>query len=142
MAERQKSGSGRPYLISAGDRELVRKLGAHGIPHTTIAKIVGVSPPLIYKYFSDEIEAAAGEANYQVAANLFARATSDTREAVTAAIFWLKSRAGWKDSPATVELTGPGGGPVETRLDDQELARQIAVVLARGAGVPDVPPKH
>jgi hypothetical protein len=33
-----------------------------------------------------------------VAENLYRRATGEGREAVTAAIFWLKSRAGWREN--------------------------------------------
>jgi hypothetical protein len=33
-----------------------------------------------------------------VAENLYRKATGEGREAVTAAIFWLKTRAGWRES--------------------------------------------
>ena len=40
----------------------------------------------------------------KVAENLYRKATGDGREAVTEAIFWLKTRARWKDS-----VIGPMG---------------------------------
>ena len=38
------------------------------------------------------------KANARVAENLYRKATGEGREAVTAAIFWLKTRAGWKET--------------------------------------------
>jgi len=50
-----------------------------------------------------QVEAMAGygvsEADIaKVAENLYRKATGDGREAVTAAIFWLKTRARWKET--------------------------------------------
>jgi len=46
------------------------------------------------------------KANAKVAENLFRKATGDGREAVIAAIFWMKTRAQWKETSVT-ELAGP-----------------------------------
>jgi hypothetical protein len=48
--------------------------------------------------YRKELDGAAIEANAKVAESLFRRATGEGREAVTAAIFWLKTRAGWKET--------------------------------------------
>ena len=48
----------------------------------------------------------AGKANVLVAENLYCRATGEGREAVAAAIFWLKTRASPKETNLH-ELTGP-----------------------------------
>ncbi len=42
--------------------------------------------------------ASKSKANVRAAENLYRKATGDGREAVTAAIFWLKTRAGWKET--------------------------------------------
>jgi hypothetical protein len=39
-----------------------------------------------------------------VAGNLFRIATSEDPGAVTAAIFWLKTRAGWREADRRVEV--------------------------------------
>jgi hypothetical protein len=39
--------------------------------------------------------------NSTLAENLFRKATGDGREAVIAAIFWLKTRARWKETNVT-----------------------------------------
>jgi len=38
------------------------------------------------------------KANAKVAENLYRKATGDGRESIIAAIFWLKTRAGWKET--------------------------------------------
>ena len=38
------------------------------------------------------------KANARVAESLYRKATGEGREAVTAAIFWLKTRARWKEN--------------------------------------------
>lgn len=52
----------------------------------------------------------------------------------TAAIFWLKNRRPeeWRDK-IQQEVTGKDGGPVEMKeLSDNDLARRIAFILAKG----------
>ena len=38
------------------------------------------------------------KANAKVAENLYRKATGEGRESVIAAIFWLKTRAGWRET--------------------------------------------
>src|SRR3546814_1434475 len=49
---------------------------------------------LFRSQYPDELDTGANKANSRVAENLYRRATGEGREAVTAAIFWLKTRAG------------------------------------------------
>ena len=57
-------------------------------------------------------------ANTRVAQTLFQRATEGTgKEAVTACIFWLKCRAGWRDQPVDATL-----GKKEQRQEAAEAA--------------------
>ena len=62
--------------------------------------------------------------------NLYRKATGDGREAVIAAIFWLKTRAGWKEITSH-EIAGRDGEPIEVvDTSPRELARAIISVLA------------
>lgn len=48
--------------------------------------------------FKDELDNATARLNALVAGNLYTIATSKThKQAATAAIFWLKTRAGWRE---------------------------------------------
>ena len=92
-------------------RKTVEAMTAYGIPQAEIARVIGVSIVTMRKYYRDEIDTAAAKANARVAERLYKTAISDGREGVTAAIFWLKTRAGWRETNRT-EVTGPDGGPV------------------------------
>lgn len=54
------------------------------------------SPKTLRKYFRDELNQGASEANLTVAQALYKEAKAGN---VKAAIFWLASRAGWRDRP-------------------------------------------
>jgi hypothetical protein len=47
--------------------------------------------------YRPELDRAETEANAKVAESLFRKATGEGSQAVTAAIFWLKTRARWKE---------------------------------------------
>lgn len=54
---------------------------------------------------------------------------------LTAMIFYMKAQAGWRDQNQQVELTGKGGGPIETKdLTDDPIGaftRRIAGIASR-----------
>lgn len=89
---------GRPaFAPTEKDRATVKAMAGFGIPEVEIAKILSIDPKTLRKHFPHELDVGHVEANAKVAANLFRRATGDGREAVIAAIFWLKCRAGWRE---------------------------------------------
>ena len=55
-----------------------------------------------------------------MADHLYRKATGDGRESVTAAIFWLKARARWKEV-SVHELGGPDGKPFEPITQVQRI---------------------
>lgn len=109
-----KPKPGRPaYEADEKTRAQVKMLAAMGIPDYDIAKVIGLSGPTMRKYYMAELETGHIEANAQVAQSLFKQATNKEKPNVSAAIFWLKCRAEWRETTA-VELTGKDGGPMET----------------------------
>jgi len=79
-------------------RRQVRALAGMGVPHREIAPFIGISAPTLRKYYEAELHAGKWEANAKVAQSLFRKATGDGNGSVTAAIFWLKAQAGWKEA--------------------------------------------
>ena len=63
-------------------------------------------PRPLRKHYRPELDHGHTKANARVAENLYCRATGEGREAVVAAIFWLKTRASPKETNLH-ELTGP-----------------------------------
>jgi hypothetical protein len=59
--------------------------------------VIGVAPKTLRKHFRDELDTGHIKASAKVAGNLYRIATGSGCEAVAAAIFWLKVRAGWRE---------------------------------------------
>ena len=72
-------------------------MAGYGVPETEIAGLLGIDPKTLRKYYRGELDHGHTKANVKVAENLYIKATGEGRESVTAAIFWLKCRAGWKE---------------------------------------------
>lgn len=108
-------------------RKLVKALAAYGIPHPQIGKLVGCNDDTLEKHYREELDIGLAEANAKVAQSLFKKATGDGPQSVTAAIFWLKVRARWKDT-STVELSGPDGKPIA--IQDGERRALLAKLKA------------
>lgn len=83
----------------------------YGIPEADIAGVIGIAPKTLRKHYRTELDHGHTKANARVAENLFRKATGEGREAVTAAIFWLKARAGWREVQRH-ELAGVPDHPI------------------------------
>ena len=120
---------GRPgHQPDEGARRQVEALAGYGVPETEIAGLLAIDPKTLRKYYRHELDHGHTKANAKVAENLFRKATGDGREAVTAAIFWLKARARWKETT----LIDHGGQP-----DNPVTAiRRIIVSSSDGTRLP------
>jgi len=87
-------------------RRNVEALAGYGVPEADIAGVIGIDPKTLRKHYPQELRYGHVKANAKVAENLFRKATGDGRESVIAAIFWMKTRAQWKETSVT-ELAGP-----------------------------------
>jgi hypothetical protein len=89
---------GRPRHTPDNEtRNLVESLSGFGIPQDEIARLVGIDPKTLRFHYADQIELGTIKATAKVAQNLFTMACKPTREGLSAAIFWLKVRAGWSE---------------------------------------------
>jgi hypothetical protein len=94
------------------ERRQVEALAGYGVPELEIAAMIGIDAKTLRRHYRHELDHGHARANAKVAENLFRKATGDGREAVTAAIFWLKARARWKEVSAH-EHGGVAGEPIE-----------------------------
>jgi hypothetical protein len=92
-------------------RRQVEALSGYGVPEAEIAAMVEIDPKTLRKHYRHELDHGHAKANAKVAENLYRKATGDGRESVTAAIFWLKVRARWKET-SVHEHGGIGGQPI------------------------------
>ena len=100
-------------------------MAGYGVAETDIARVIAIDPKTLRRHYRDELDNGHVKANAKVAENLFRKATGEGREAVTAAIFWLKTRAGWKET-AVHELSGRNGKGIEVvKVSAGERLEQI-----------------
>lgn len=85
------------------DRAVVRAMAGYGVPQHDIAKVLHIHDDTLRKYYHQELATAETETSAQVAHSLFLNATQHNN--VAAQIFWLKTRARWKETPIEVDVT-------------------------------------
>ena len=90
-------------------RRQVEAMAAYGVPEIGIARVVGIDAKTLRKHYRKELDTGQIKATAKVAESLFRKATTDGAQSVTAAIFWLKTRAGWKET-SVQELSASGDG--------------------------------
>ena len=100
---------GKEHIPSDESRKLVRSLSAVGIKYVDIAQKLDISDDTLVKHYEKELKDGRIDANASIGQTLFQQAKNGN---TSAAIFWLKTRAGWKETTVT-ELTGEGGGPLQ-----------------------------
>jgi len=112
--EADKVGKGRPpHLPNADTRIKVYTLSTVGTRHEDIASVLNISHDTLVKYYKEELDKGRIEANASVAETLFKQAKEGN---TTAMIFWLKSRAKWKESTQHEISGNPDGSPVEVKI--------------------------
>ena len=134
---------GRPrHQPDEGARRQVEALAGYGVPETEIAGLLAIDPKTLRRHYRHELDHGHTKANAKVAENLFRKATGEGREAVTAAIFWLKARARWKET-TQIDHGGQPDNPVtEIRRiilsspDDARLPADDHGTLLINTGVP------
>jgi hypothetical protein len=114
------------YKPDDSHRRQVEAMAAYGIPEPDIARVVGIDPKTLRKYYRDELDLGSTKANAQVAGFLFNAARSGN---VTAQIFWLKTRARWKETPSEHWHSGAIGTFDMTQVTDAVLEKMIGTTL-------------
>jgi len=96
---------GIEHIPDESSRKLVRSLSAVGIRHVDIATKLDITDDTLRKHYKKELEEGRIDANASIGQGLFAQAKNGN---VTAMIFWLKTRAGWKETNVTEIAAGEG----------------------------------
>ena len=97
--------SRNPHEPTPESRQLVQLHATIGTPQEDVARIVGIDAKTLRKHYRDELDLAHAKANATIGGALFNKAKSGDTAAM---IFWMKTRAGWRETNRT-ELTGADG---------------------------------
>ena len=106
----------KAFVVNEAMREQVRHLAGIGLRQEYIAKIIGCAPKTLRKRLRDDLDRGLAVATATVANNLFAAAKAGN---VTAQIFFLKTRGGWRE----------GAAPADPVPDNDAEANSRAVVV-------------
>ena len=114
------------------DRKQVMMMSGIGLTHDQISKVMQISDETLRKYYREELETGEAKTTAMVAQNLFNIATGSGQGAVTAGIFWMKTRAGWREVNRN-EITGANGGAIQVeqtqKIDARDLDPEQRAVL-------------
>jgi hypothetical protein len=106
----KKRGAGRPaFQPSDEHRVTVELMAGIGLAHEQIALAIGIDDKTLRKHFRAELDTGRSRTITRVADSLVRQALAGN---VSAAIFYLKTQAGWKETQVN-EHTGKDGGPIQ-----------------------------
>jgi hypothetical protein len=117
----------RAHRPDPSQRRQVEAMAAYGIPETDISRVIGIDPKTLRKCYREELDLGETKANAQVAGFLFNAAKNGN---VTAQIFWLKTRARWREVPVELKHSGSIERKDVREMSDQELMDRITVLSA------------
>src|SRR3954447_15117632 len=113
---------GRPsFEPTQSQRQMVEAMAGCGVPEADIAVVIGIAPKTLRKHFRDELDTGHIKASAKVAGNLYRIAIGSGREAVTAAIFWLKSESRMAGAARSARVP-------DRKKEAQRLAARTAAV--------------
>lgn len=93
------------HIPDEKSRLLVKSLSAVGIRYVDIAQKLDITDDTLRKHYKKELEDGRIDANASIGNTLFNQAKNGN---TSAAIFWLKTRAGWKETSVTEHAVGEG----------------------------------
>lgn len=109
---------GIEHKASEETRAKVEVLSSFGVPQPEIAKYLGVAEKTLRHHYRQELDTAQITTNMNVARSLYNQAVQGN---TTAAIFWLKTRAGWRET-LHVDSTSSDGSMTPNTIDPSKLS--------------------
>ena len=110
-------------------RHLVQLHATIGTQQSVIADIIGIDAKTLRKHYRTELDHASAQANATIGGALFNKAKGgDT----TAMIFWMKTRAGWRERQE-IDHTSSDGSMTPRVLDLSSLPAEALEAIVRAA---------
>ena len=117
--------SRKPHEPTPASRQLVQLHATIGTTQAVIADILGIDDKTLRLYYREELDHASAQANATIGGALFNKAKSgDT----TAMIFWMKTRAGWREKH-DINHTSSDGSMTPKAINLNVLSDQALIEL-------------
>lgn len=114
MEESEPKKRGRPAHLPTDDtRKEVYELSKVGTRYEDIAEVLSISDDTLVKHYKKELKLGRIQANAVVAGTLYEKAKNGDTSSM---IFWLKSRAQWKETQKHEVNGDPDGEPVQVKV--------------------------
>jgi len=105
--------AGRPaHEPTDQQRRQVEAMAGYGIPHLDMAAVIGIDRKTLEKHYRRELDTGSTKATAKIAESLYRQAVEGN---TSAAIFWMKARAGGSEKTRH-EVTGEDGAPLVTKV--------------------------
>lgn len=122
----------RTHYPTDAQRQLVKLHATIGTQQEVIADIIGIDAKTLRKHYREELDLASAQANATIGGALFSKAKAgDT----TAMIFWMKTRAGWRERHQ-IDHTSSDGSMTPQGLDVSKLSTEALAEIMRAADAP------
>jgi hypothetical protein len=95
----------------------VEAMAGYGLSVDDIARVLDVCVDELKANYAKQLADGQIKADARVAESLYRKAIGEGRESVTAAIFWLKTRARWKETMVN-EVTHDVADPLAALMQD------------------------
>ena len=112
---------GEKHEPTSVTRNLVETHTAVGTRQEIIASIMGITVPTLHKYYRKELDEAAAKANAAIGGALYKKAIGGDNACM---IFWMKTRAKWRETHR-LEHSGVDGGPLQMLQLDPERLKEM-----------------
>jgi hypothetical protein len=102
-----------PHEPTEATRETVRLHATVGTTQEVIADIIGIDPKTLRKHYREELDQSSAKAIAQVGGHLYRKAIGGDTAAM---IFWMKTRAGWRETKDLNHTSEDGSMSPPTRI--------------------------
>lgn len=98
ITERTKKGTNAKHKVDEKDIAYARRMIGFGLTHAQVAKVLGVADRTFDRHYAPYLKDCKAYTDAKAYETLW-RIMSDTNhpKAITAAIFYLKARCGWRE---------------------------------------------
>jgi hypothetical protein len=106
----------------------IETLAGLGLRFEDIALVKGMSSDTLKKYADDPLQRGRAKAKAQVMQTAYKMATSGKTPAMT--MFWLKTRAGWREGQSDLPLTAQHSIILEALKTSDNPAQAVSLLLS------------